>query len=333
MTTGPDSNPDTGGDPGIAPAPPSFRAARAMLAAQAVVSTLGVGLAYLLLLAFSAMAGSTTAEIHTLTLVVILVGAIPVVVHVLAAVNLGVTGRGSVYLVLSFIASGVQVVAALLVAGAYGLCLVALVLAFAAGTAFGALDEERRDYLRSIHEEGGRPLRDLIVFAAVVALSVSLVMVNDRVNDVENRHSTRDFDYRESDERLASALDPLLAALAEVEGFPEPLSDRSESDMCNDGAGWDPQYSDYQHFYYFEDREAEEFLSPEAGPGREAIEAVRAELSGDGWDITQDRVRFNDLHMIAADRDDGVRVWFELGAGSTQLWATTGCIKNGEDPA
>lgn len=309
--------------------PPSFAAGRAMLVVQAAVSTLGIVTVYPLLLGFAAMAGYTTARLHALALGFILFAVLPAAVHALAAVNLGITRRGNAYVALSLVASAVQVVVILVFGGTYGLCFMLPIALLATGAAVGSFGTARIARLRDLPPSRRRIGADLIVLASAAALLVALVLVNDRVNDVDNRHPAREFDAAEASERLDSALDPLLAVLADVEGMPAPLSESSGADMCNDGAGWDYEWSDHQYFYRFEDRDAVVDISPNAGAGRRAIEAVRAHLAENDWDIAWDEQRHPGFHAISAVRDDGVRVHFEVGAGSTRLWAATGCIENG----
>ncbi|WP_030144740.1 hypothetical protein [Glycomyces sp. NRRL B-16210] len=318
----------TESQPEPAPAPPSFAAGRAMLVVQSVVALLSIVTVYPLLLVFAAMAGYTTARLHAFTLGFIVVAVLPAAVHALAAVNLGATRRGQVYVLLSLIVSAVQVVVVLVYAGRYGLCLMLPIALLATGTAVGSFGTERNAYVRDLGPARRRAAADLTVLAAAAALVASLVLVNDRVHDVDNRHPAREFDAGEASERLDSALDPLLAVLAEVEGMPDPLRDYSDADMCNDGTGWDEEWSDHQHFYRLEDRDEVVNISPNAGAGLRAIEAVRAHLTENGWDIAWDEQRHPGFHAMSAVRDDGVRVHFEVGAGATRLWAATGCIEN-----
>lgn len=161
-------------------------------------------------------------------------------------------------------------------------------------------------------------------------LLIVLVRVNNEVNDVENRNPSREFDSSESDERLASAIDPLLSVLAEVEGMPDPVRHSSDESSCMDGGHSDPAWAEFEDTYLFEEREAVVHISPNAGAGQRAIEAVRASLIEDGWDISSESRSQPWLYDLYAVRDDGVRVVFEVGAGTTRLWATTACVRNAE---
>jgi hypothetical protein len=178
--------------------------------------------------------------------------------------------------------------------------------------------------------ERRRIVPDLIVLVTGVGLLVSMIVVNNIVNDVENRHPAREFDASEAGERLDSALDPLLPVLAEVEGMPDPVREHSDEVACSDGAGWDEEWSEHDQAYFFEDREAQVNISPNAGAGQRALEAVRAYLTANDWDITLDEHQSEWFYRLSAVRDDGVRVTFEVGAGMTNLTATTGCIRNAE---
>jgi hypothetical protein len=163
-----------------------------------------------------------------------------------------------------------------------------------------------------------------------VLLLIVLVLANNVANDVENRHPTREFDSSESDERLSSALDPVLTALSEVEGMPDPVAHSSDESPCEDGGQTDPDWSETEEIYRFEDRNAVVNISPNAGAGQRAVEAVRTILIEEGWEISSESRSRPWLYDLNAVRDDGVRISFEVGAGMTRLWAYTGCVRNAE---
>jgi len=174
---------------------------------------------------------------------------------------------------------------------------------------------------------------EMILVPTALAVLVGLLVGNNIVNNVENRHPAREFDSSESGERLDLALDPLLPVLAEVEGMPAPLRQGGGDTPCNDGAGWDEEWSEYDYGYYFEDREAQVNISPNAGAGQRALEAVREYLNENDWEITTDEHQYEWFYRLGAVRDDGVRLSFEVGSGMTRLTATTGCIEHAPDSA
>jgi hypothetical protein len=317
---------DTSEEVAHAPAPPSFAPARTVLVVQAALSGAGTALAYPFVLAFSAMTGITTAGVHSMTMWFIVFATVPVVFHILAAVNLGITARGRIYLWLSVLASAVQV-AILLAWGVYSLC---LVIPIALCAILAVVNTNRLTQLAYLDRAKNtrRPLPDLITFAAGTALLITLTIVNNNVNNVENRHPAREFDSGESSERLESALDPLVEVLAGVEGMPGPVREHSDDSACGDGAGLDTEWSDYSYSYWFEDRDAQVNISPNAGAGQRALEAVRDYLTANGWDITSDEHQYEGFYRLWAVREDGVRITFEVGSGMTGLTANTGCVKH-----
>jgi hypothetical protein len=313
-----------------AAAAPSYATARAALIAQVLISGAGSVLAYPMSLALMALAGYTTAQIHGSTQVLILFAGFPGFFHVLAAMQLGRVARGRTYFGISVAASVVQVVTLFFTFGVYSLCLVAPMAICVIAATVNVVKAVGDDDPAKL---AGWPVRakvDLIVSAVGTAVLIGLLVLNNTVNSVEHRHPAREFEAGEADARLDSALGPVLEVLAEVEGMPDPVRMHSDEVPCNDGAGWDDEWSDHNTGHYFEDRGAVVDISPNAGAGRRAIEAVRTHLIDTGWDITRDEQPAAWLYDLSAVRDDGVRISFEVGRGLTALTAHTGCIENVE---
>lgn len=314
--------------------PRSYLGARISLVLQVLINTAIGLLGYPLVVGFAVMAGYSTAQYHDLTQGFIFFTVLPSALHLLAVFNIGITRRGSGYLGLSITASIVQVVTLVAVWGPYGLCIAPVIGGLAALAVVNGRPGDDSARIAALPFSRARVIADVAVTVLSVLLLIALVLANNAANDVENRHPAREFDSSESDERLSSALDPVLATLAEVEGMPDPVENSGDESPCEDGGHTDPDWSETERTYRFEDRDAVVDISPNAGAGLRAIEAVRTALIEEGWQISSENRSQPWLYDLYAVRDDGVRISFEVGAGMTRLWAGTGCVRNaeGEDP-
>ncbi|MEV3935592.1 hypothetical protein AB0K52_06400 [Glycomyces sp. NPDC049804] len=313
-----------------APEQGSVGGIQAALYVESILTVVVGALIYPLAMAFSALGGSTTADIHGLTVGFICLTAIPTSLHLLAAIQIGRARWGGRLVVGSIAVAILQLLA-------FVPFLFALPFLFFAAAPFiialiavvaGFLSLANQGLIASGSDPKRPALPEMVMVPTVLVVLVALLVGNNIVNSVENRHPAREFDSSEVGERLDSALDPLLPVLAEVEGMPDPVRQRGSDTPCNDGAGWDEEWSEYDYSYYFEDREAQVNISPNAGAGQRALEAVRVYLSTSAWEITVDEHQYPGFYRLGAVRDDGVRIRFEVGSGMTRLTAATGCVQH-----
>ncbi|MEU6857936.1 hypothetical protein AB0B28_03525 [Glycomyces sp. NPDC046736] len=276
-----------------------------------------------------AMSGYATAQYHSMTLGFIILTVIPSALQLLAACNIGITARGSVYLALAVAASAVQVLVAILW-GPLGWCVAVVIVVLAIVAAVNGRAREDKARIAARPRSRGRVVADIVIAVASTILLIALIVLNDQTNDLDNRRPAREFDSSEASERLDGALAPILAALAEVEGMPDPRRDFGGEQACMDGGHEDPDWIEFEVDLQFEDPKAVVNISPYAGAGARAIEAVKASLIENGWEISDERVHSR-VYDLYAEREDGIRIGFEVGAGMTRLWATTGCVRNADN--
>lgn len=310
--------------------PRSYLGARVALVSQVLLNAAIGLLGYPLVVGFAVMAGYSTAQYYSMAQGFIFFTVLPSALHLLAAFNIGCTRRGSAFLGLSVAASAVQVITLVASWGPYGWCIAPVIGGLAVFAVVGGRAKDDAARIAALPRSLWRAITDVVIAVVSVLLLIALIHVNNVANDVENRNPPREFDSSESDERLASALDPLLAVLAEVEGMPDPVRHFGDESACEDGGHADPDWSDSEDTYQFEDRDAVVNISPNAGAGQRAIEAVKASLIADGWEITSEDQRLAWRYDLYAVRDDGVRVSFGVGSGMTELWAGTGCVRNAD---
>jgi hypothetical protein len=221
------------------PEPSSVVGIRVALSIQMILTLIVGPLFYPIVLGFSAMVGSTTADTRDLTMWFIFLTVVPASLHLLAAIQIGRARWGGKLVGWSMAVAGIQILIFLpflfalpfliVAAAPFIIALICEIVAFC------------RIANRKLIEAGSAPKRaalpEAIVVPTALAILVGLLVGNSAINNVENRHPAREFDSSQSDERLESALDPVLPVLAEVEGMPEPIREYSGDTPCSDGAG------------------------------------------------------------------------------------------------
>jgi hypothetical protein len=324
---------DGGGSPDepkpAAPQPRSQQAAaergsvlglRAALWFQLIIMALTAPWAYTIALGFTAMAGYTTEDVNSFTSRFIAFVILPLTVHLLAAIQVGRAAWGVLYLMLSMFATVVQIVVLLpwFIVPAVPF-VIALVIELAS-----LADKDTRARV----EVGSSPrwsvLPELILIPLAIAAIVGLAAWNGNVNDIENRHPARNFDGSEAPAVLTEAIEEPRRVIEAIDGFPEAEAHGDVDDSpCGDGAGWDDEWSVFELGYRYEG------LSPHAGAGLEALETMREWLPEHGWEITRDEP-WGHSQQLRAQRDDGVKLSFDVGEAFTRLDVHSGCVENAE---
>lgn len=286
---------------------------------QLAVTVFGAPLVYPITLAFAAMSGYTTEDLHSFTAGYIAFIVLPSTMHLLAVIQVGRTVWGALYLTLSMFATGIQIVMLLpwfvVPAAPFILALIIELVSLA-----------NRDTWARIGT-GSSPRRsalpELIVIPLAIAVFAGLMVLNGKVHDVENRHPARDFNGSEAPAVLAEAIEEPRQVLEGIDGFPEGKADGIEDSPCNDGAGWDDEWSEYEFGYWYEG------LSPNSGAGLEALETMRGYLPEHGWEITRDEP-WGHSHQLSAQRDDGVKLSLDVGGNFMTFDVNSGCVENAE---
>ncbi|MDA1362671.1 hypothetical protein O1R50_23820 [Glycomyces luteolus] len=316
--------PQTSDTPG--PGQASYPGAKVALWAQVPILIFIGTAGYQLTVGFAVMSGYSTAQYHQLAQGFILFTVLPGALHMLAAVNIGATHRGMAYLALSTLAAAVQTIVLATAWAPYGWCIAAPIAGLSAYALFSTL-RKREDSPAGLERPWHRRLAfDGAVIVLTVALLITLTGANNRANDAEHPFPASEFDSSEASDRLADALDPLLAVLAGVEGLPEPVA-TSDSAACLDGGHEDANWIEFEHSYRFEDPDATVTISPNAGAGARAIVAVREHVSGNGWDTFSENRAQPWTYDLYATHDNGIKIHFQIGAGMTRLTAETDCVE------
>ncbi|MFG3341259.1 hypothetical protein [Glycomyces sp. NPDC048151] len=306
-------------------APRSLFALRAVLAIQLAVLVAGALWLYPVLMDLHAMSYDfSTADARAATARYIWLVVPQAAVHLLAAVQIGRTRWGGPLLLVSMAATAVQIAMLMpfvLIAAPFILALILeLVISVRPAT---------REAIRA----GGSPRRpflpELAVLPAAAAVTAVLLVWNAQVNDPENRHPEREFNASEAPALLEAAIADPLTALEGVEGFPAADDHLADSIACDDRDSADEEWSEFSLVYWYDEKTAT------SGPGADAIDTMRDHLQDDGWEITSDQEIFiaEEIppgHAITAEREDGVRIEFQVADDTTLLAVHSGCVRNAD---
>ncbi|THV40880.1 hypothetical protein [Glycomyces buryatensis] len=300
---------------------------RGALYFQAAVALAFAPIAYQVLLGLSALSGSDAADIHGLASGFIAFVVIPTALHLWAAIQVGRSSWGGALLVVSVLATVVQI---LMLLPYFVLPAVPFIVALIIELVSLANQDTRRRI-----ESGSAPkfagLPELIVLPLAIAVFAGLMAWNGNVNDAtpampETPNPTREFDASEGRQRLEEVVDETLPAFQEVDGF-EGLGEERRMENasgCEDGAAPGEEWVDLSIEYDLGEFEPDSELS------LAYLESIRTRWTEQGYEVTL-YVRENDSGVmqnrrLTAVRDDGVAAVYDVGYGSASFVVRTGCV-------
>ncbi|THV42413.1 hypothetical protein [Glycomyces buryatensis] len=269
-------------------------------------------------------------EMHSTALLVILAFGTALPVYLLAAIHVGLTGRGMVYLGLSVPAFAIQMVLALNAQAFLGI--ITFLPAAIAGI-FALYEATRADIKHQLANPRSRKLilwPDLVVIPASIALVAVLIGHIDAEYVPGEPNTPREFDSSEGWQRLDAVVQDSLSALEAVEGFAvargPDYRDYSGLNECEHGAARDEEWVDLQIVYRFGE------LEPDSELSLAYMESLKESWTEHGYTITGDssaEAATGDQsrgYRVSAATDEGITISYTVGYGQAKLEARTGCI-------
>lgn len=248
-------------------------------------------------------------------------------VYVLAAIHVGLTRRGRVYLSLAAVAFAAQMVLSFIAMPPLG-CLLFLPV-IVAGICAVVFAKRPRTPVRLQSPSSRRWFlwTELLIIPATVALVWVLVAQINSEYVPDEPNPERSFDSSEGWDRLDAVIAASLPALEAVEGFNVTQGPHdAEMDVCEDGAAWDEEWVDLRIVYYLGD------LEPGSEISLEYMDQLKAAWAESGYTLTGDSSaeaatgdQLRGYGVSAAD-EEGVTVAYTVGYGQAKLEARTGCI-------